>query len=272
MSETIHNPACKECGGTGWAQGLNSFDQPAGMMCPYYNTDRIAAPPANPKFTVTTNGAITDCTPPANDAGTTYVFPWLCFKCGHGFGSQMALVTHIVRASHQLSHAELIELEAAKEAVSKSLLKLSGEYRADSQPTSADEKIRNDALEYAAQIADEHWPESGHVHQKEAISCQMSISVAIRKAKTLKEWEPTEHERLVVAQAEQSAWAQAIERCGELVQKMWMDLLVRSGESFSETEVNKEFNDALAQQFSLQIIAKEHLKCCTRKLDIKENG
>jgi hypothetical protein len=82
----------------------------------------------------------------------------------------------------------------------------------ESYALSREHQVRNDALEYAAQIADEHWPESGHVHQKEAISCQMSISVAIRKAKTLKEWEPTEHERLVVAKAEQSAWAQAIER------------------------------------------------------------
>lgn len=37
------------------------------------------------------------------------------------------------------------------------------------------------ALEIAAEIADQHWPESGHVHPDEAISCQMSISVMIRR-------------------------------------------------------------------------------------------
>ncbi len=62
-------------------------------------------------------------------------------------------------------------------------------------------RVRNDALEYAAQLADEHWPESGHIHIEDAVSCQMSISIAIRKAKTIKDWEATEHEKLAVAKA-----------------------------------------------------------------------
>jgi hypothetical protein len=41
-----------------------------------------------------------------------------------------------------------------------------------------------DALEAAALIADKHWPESGHVHQEGAISCQMSVSVEIRRLKS----------------------------------------------------------------------------------------
>ena len=40
------------------------------------------------------------------------------------------------------------------------------------------------AFEQAAEIADEHWPEQGHVHPEEAISCQMSISVLIRRRET----------------------------------------------------------------------------------------
>ncbi len=62
-------------------------------------------------------------------------------------------------------------------------------------------KIRDDALEYAAQIADEHWPESGHVHQEGSVSCQMSVSITIRRAKSLDKWEPTEHEKLAVRSA-----------------------------------------------------------------------
>jgi len=79
-----------------------------------------------------------------------------------------------------------------------------------------EERIRNDALEYAAQIADAHWPESGHVHQDDAVSCQMSISVEIRRAKTLKKWEPTEHERIV----EQAAFERGRQAAAEQVRKM----------------------------------------------------
>lgn len=43
---------------------------------------------------------------------------------------------------------------------------------------------RDAALEEAALIADQHWPEAGHVHQPDAISCQMSISIAIRRLKS----------------------------------------------------------------------------------------
>jgi hypothetical protein len=39
------------------------------------------------------------------------------------------------------------------------------------------------ALELAATVADKHWPESGHVHQEGAVSCQMSVSVEIRRLK-----------------------------------------------------------------------------------------
>ena len=39
------------------------------------------------------------------------------------------------------------------------------------------------ALELAAQVADDHWPERGHEHVSGAISCQASISVAIRRLK-----------------------------------------------------------------------------------------
>jgi len=45
------------------------------------------------------------------------------------------------------------------------------------------EKLRDDTLEEAALIADEHWPESGHAHQLGAVSCQMSISIEIRRLK-----------------------------------------------------------------------------------------
>jgi hypothetical protein len=64
------------------------------------------------------------------------------------------------------------------------------------KPEANADDIRADALEYAAQIADAHWPESGHVHQEGAISCQMSISVEIRRRKGVayRDWKPTEHE------------------------------------------------------------------------------
>ena len=44
--------------------------------------------------------------------------------------------------------------------------------------------VRDAALEAAALIADGHWPETGHVQQHGAISCAMSISVAIRRLKS----------------------------------------------------------------------------------------
>jgi hypothetical protein len=69
---------------------------------------------------------------------------------------------------------------------------------------------RDEALEYAAQIADAHWPESGHVHQSDAVSCQMSISVEIRRAKGTKEWQPTEHEKKVADAARLEAIEAAV--------------------------------------------------------------
>jgi hypothetical protein len=39
-------------------------------------------------------------------------------------------------------------------------------------------------LEAAALVSDAHWPESGHVHQEDAVSCPMSISVQIRRMKS----------------------------------------------------------------------------------------
>lgn len=44
--------------------------------------------------------------------------------------------------------------------------------------------IRDAALEEAALIADEHWPESGHDHSDESVSCAMSISILIRRLKS----------------------------------------------------------------------------------------
>lgn len=44
-------------------------------------------------------------------------------------------------------------------------------------------EAREKALEEAAVIADGHWPESGHVGQHDAVSCQMSISILIRRLK-----------------------------------------------------------------------------------------
>jgi hypothetical protein len=46
---------------------------------------------------------------------------------------------------------------------------------------------RDNALELAATVADKHWPESGHVQQEGAISCQMTVSVDIRRLKGNKE-------------------------------------------------------------------------------------
>jgi hypothetical protein len=46
------------------------------------------------------------------------------------------------------------------------------------------ENARDVALEEAARIADEHWPESGHVPQHDAVSCAMSISIQIRRLKS----------------------------------------------------------------------------------------
>lgn len=43
---------------------------------------------------------------------------------------------------------------------------------------------KDSGLEEAATISDQHWPESGHIHQEGAISCQMSISVEIRRRKS----------------------------------------------------------------------------------------
>lgn len=45
-------------------------------------------------------------------------------------------------------------------------------------------QIRDQALEDAALIADQHWPESGHVACPEAVSCPMSISILIRRLKS----------------------------------------------------------------------------------------
>lgn len=44
-------------------------------------------------------------------------------------------------------------------------------------------KVRDQALEEAALIADAHWPESGHIHQESSVSCQMTISIQIRRSK-----------------------------------------------------------------------------------------
>ena len=46
------------------------------------------------------------------------------------------------------------------------------------------EKTRDIALEEAALIADAHWPEEGHCHVEDAVSCQMSISILIRRRKS----------------------------------------------------------------------------------------
>lgn len=80
---------------------------------------------------------------------------------------------------------------------------------------SAVEHVRNDALEWAAQVSDAHWPESGHIHQDGAVSCPMTISVEIRRQKTLKEWQPTEHERQAVEHAlerRDNTWRAEVER------------------------------------------------------------
>lgn len=45
-------------------------------------------------------------------------------------------------------------------------------------------EVRDDAYEQAASIADTHWPEAGHVHPDEAVSCAMSISILIRRLKS----------------------------------------------------------------------------------------
>jgi hypothetical protein len=47
-------------------------------------------------------------------------------------------------------------------------------------------EIRDQALEDAARIADEHWPESGHVHPDDSVSCPMSISILIRRLKSVR--------------------------------------------------------------------------------------
>jgi hypothetical protein len=71
---------------------------------------------------------------------------------------------------------------------------------------------RADALEYAAQIADAHWPESGHVHQDGAVSCQMTVSVDIRRAKGVgyEKWQPTEREKNIWRK-----FRMAIARCAQ---------------------------------------------------------
>lgn len=43
-ADTIHDPNCSLCHGTGMMQGINSWDQPTLMMCRNYNTKRILKP------------------------------------------------------------------------------------------------------------------------------------------------------------------------------------------------------------------------------------
>ena len=42
-------------------------------------------------------------------------------------------------------------------------------------------RCRDQALEEAACVADQHWPESGHAHDAGTLSCQATISVLIRR-------------------------------------------------------------------------------------------
>jgi NTP pyrophosphatase (non-canonical NTP hydrolase) len=87
-----------------------------------------------------------------------------------GFTLESALVKKFnevsdrVGSSRKLPATELLARRAAEQAV-------------------VEAKI--EALEDAAKIADGHWPEDGHVHPTEAVSCQMSISILIRRLKAM---------------------------------------------------------------------------------------
>jgi hypothetical protein len=77
----------------------------------------------------------------------------------------------------QLDAAEL----EAREAIMAHGARLVAAVRDGEEETA---RLRDGALEEAALIADEHWPERGHVPQHEAVSCPMSISIQIRRRKS----------------------------------------------------------------------------------------
>jgi hypothetical protein len=127
------------------------------------------------------------------------------------------------------------------------------------KPEANADDIRADALEYAAQIADAHWPESGHVHQEGAISCQMSISVEIRRRKGVayKDWKPTEHEieLLAAKDAEIARLTQERDAAREKTER-WKDEFGKMVEIRDRFLVERDAAVAAAYKDAADVIAR----------------